>query len=57
LKDEPTNPRGRPRVDEPGSAVTTWLRPKEHDYLIRMANEREQSVSSLVRQLLVLKLR
>ncbi len=48
--------RGRPRMDEPGSAVTTWLRPDEHDRLIKLANAREQTVSSLVRSLLILRL-
>ena len=53
----PQKPRGRPKVDEPGSAVTTWLKHGEHDYLIRLAREREQSISSLVRSLLILRLK
>lgn len=49
--------RGRPTgsAKEPGSAVTTWLKPVEHDYLIRLAKERDQSISSLVRSLLMLR--
>lgn len=50
-------PIGRPRAEEPGSAVTTWLRQSEHDKLIRLANKHETTISSLVRSLLILKLR
>ena len=49
--------RGRPRVDEPGASVSTWLRPGEHDKLIKLAREQEQTISALVRHLLTLKLR
>lgn len=48
--------RGRPPVADPKSPVTTWLRQSEHDRLIRLAEKRETSVSSLVRSLLILKL-
>lgn len=48
--------RGRPPGEEPGSPVMTWLRQSEHDRLIRLANSREQTVSSLVRSLLILRL-
>lgn len=48
--------RGRPRLDEPGSTVSTWLRPAEHDRLIRLAQKHEQTVSQLVRSLLILRL-
>lgn len=50
--DDAPKPRGRPRVDEQGSSVSTWLRPSEHDRLIKLANQREQKVSALVRDLL-----
>lgn len=50
-------PRGRPRVEQPGSTVSTWLRQAEHDRLIELANQREKSVSALIRQLLLLKIR
>lgn len=43
---------GRPRSDEPKTTVSTWLPTKEHDRLIRLANERDQSVSQTVRQIL-----
>jgi hypothetical protein len=57
--DKPADPptkRGRPPVAEPGSAVSTWLRQGEHDQLIRLAQEHETTVSSLVRQLLKLRI-
>lgn len=50
-------PIGRPRAEEPGSSVTTWLRQSEHDRLIKMANKHETTISALVRSLLILKLR
>jgi len=56
-KGDDPKPRGRPRAEEPGTSVSTWLRPAEHDKLIRLANKHETSISSLVRQLLILKLR
>lgn len=49
--------RGRPRVAEPRSTVSTWLPASYHDRLIRMANQQDVKVSALVRQLLVLRLR
>lgn len=49
---DPPGKRGRPPVAEPGSAVSTWLRQGEHDRLIHLAQQRETTVSSLVRQLL-----
>jgi hypothetical protein len=49
--------RGRPKVEDPGSAVTTWLKPREHDYLVHLARDRAQSVSSLVRSLLMLRIK
>jgi hypothetical protein len=49
--------RGRPRLDESGASVSTWLPPGDHDKLIKLAREQEKSISALVRQLLTLKLR
>jgi hypothetical protein len=51
--------RGRPRVEtpKPGVSASTWLQPNEYDRLVKQANQQGISVSSLVRQLLVLKLR
>ena len=48
--------RGRPRLDVPGASVSTWLRPHEHDRLIRLAQRRDVSISALVRQILILRL-
>jgi hypothetical protein len=55
LDDDPRGP-GRPSLDEKGSSVSTWLSARDHDRLIRLANEREQTVSALVRQLLTRKI-
>lgn len=50
-------PRGRPKVEErAGSSVTTWLRVREHDRLIQLANRDRKSLSALVRDLIKLKL-
>ena len=49
--------RGRPRVNEPGSSVSTWLPAGYHDKLIEMANQREVPVSALVRQLIIMRLK
>lgn len=48
--------RGRPPVDEKGTSVSAWVRPSEYDRLVKMANQRETSVSALVRSLLITKL-
>ena len=57
MKTEATKPVGRPKASDPkGSSVTTWIGKAEHDQLIRLANQHETSVSSLVRSLLMLKL-
>jgi len=37
---------------EPSSRVTTWIPAKYHDALIRVANEKDISVSALVNQVL-----
>lgn len=44
--------RGRPRVEEPRTAVSTWLPVRQHDRLIQLANQNEQSVSDFVRKAL-----
>jgi hypothetical protein len=49
-------PRGRPRALEPRTTVCTWLQASDHDRLIRLANQREQSVSAVVRQILKVQL-
>ena len=54
---QPKDKRGRPKAQEPGSAVMTWLKASEHDQLVRLAKERDQSVSAMVRDLLKQNLR
>jgi len=46
-----TGKRGRPRVDEPGSPVTAWLRQGDHDALIRLAKRDDRTVSAVIRDL------
>lgn len=55
----PVSPRGRgrPRVSEPKLTVCTWMEAKHYDQLCRIANQREQSVSSLVKDFLLLQLK
>ena len=48
---------GRPKSEEPGSPVMTWLKQSEHDRLIELAKKHETTISSLVRQFVILKLR
>lgn len=47
---------GRPPVQERGVTVNTWLRESDYDRLIRVANKRGESVSALVRSLLLRRL-
>jgi hypothetical protein len=51
-----TPKRGRPKSDEPSTAILTWMPASHHDRLIEMAKQREISVSGLVRQILVIQL-
>ena len=44
--------RGRPRVEEPRSTLSTWVWAKHHDKLVQIAARKEMSVSALVREIL-----
>jgi len=55
-KPVPPRGRGRPRVEAPLERVSTRIPTPHYDRLVRLANKRDQSVSALIRQLLVLKL-
>lgn len=48
--------RGRPRVDERRSTVSTWVPTTLHDRLIEAANRHELSVSEYVRRVLIVRL-
>jgi len=48
--------RGRPRVAEPRSSVSTWVPVSLHDRLIAVASAREISVSELVRESIVIRI-
>jgi hypothetical protein len=55
---QPPRPRGRPRVEEPGSRVTTWLPASTHDRLVEIAkHQTDGNVSALVRKLLIIRLK
>lgn len=43
--------RGRPKNEEEGSTISSWVSTSEHDQLVKLANKQRQSVSSLIRQL------
>jgi len=49
----PPKPRGRPPIAVKGTSVSAWVLPSEYDRLVKMANQRETSVSKLVRALLI----
>ncbi len=49
--------RGRPRVEEPRTSVSTWVPATLHDSLIQRATDRGISVSEYVRRVLVLQLK
>jgi hypothetical protein len=58
MSEPPKPPRGpgRPRKDAPLSPVTAWVPPAVHDRLLRLAKQHDQSVSGVLRTVLVLKL-
>ncbi len=49
-------PRGRPRAIMPRTSVSTWLPERTADRLIQIANRNGVSVSSVVRQIVILRL-
>lgn len=56
MNEEKPKTRGRPQVSERGTVVSAYVPVKVHDDLIQLAAQRAESVSSVVRQLLVLRL-
>lgn len=44
--------RGRPKAEEPSMSVSMWVPARDYERLRLLAKAREQSVSSLVRDLL-----
>lgn len=49
-------PRGRPKVSEPSTPVSAWVKTSQYDKLVRLANQRDTTVSQLVRDLIKLRL-
>lgn len=43
---------GRPKSEDPGSAVTTWIPCTLHDQLIQLAKQNGNSLSATVRVIL-----
>lgn len=50
-------PRGRPKVNETSTSVSTWVPASTHDRLIQLARQQDKTVSALVRDWLALKAR
>lgn len=48
---------GRPRVEEPGTRLSTYVRNSDYDRLVKLAFKNDRTVSAIVRDLLKLKLR
>ena len=57
MSDQAASKRGRPRARIPGVAVGTWLRTPEYDRLLRLATQRDTTVSALLRRLVTRRLR
>ena len=54
----PAKPKGgRPRLEDPGVPVATWLPSSDYDRLIKVATKHDTTVSALVRTWLRLKLK
>lgn len=51
-----TRPRGRPRVDEPLTSISVRLPMSVHDEICRLAIKRDEKISEIVRNLIVLRL-
>lgn len=41
--------RGRPPAEEPKSTISAWIPAAQHDQLVRIAHQRGESVSQVVR--------
>ena len=53
----PPKRRGRPRAEDPGVSVGTWLRNRDYDRLLRLAQHQDKSLAALIRDVLRMKLR
>ena len=49
-REDPPHGRGRPKAEEPGTSITAWIPASEYDRLAKLANDRNESLSTLVRQ-------
>ena len=55
--DEPRRRPGRPKVDEPGTRLSTYVRNSDYDRLVRLALKHGRPVSAVFRDLLLKRLR
>lgn len=55
-KPDPPRGPGRPPKDDRLFPVTAWVPPALHQRLLRLASQHDQSVSGVVRQVLIVKL-
>lgn len=52
----PRSRGGRPAFAEPHTTVTAYIPVSQYNRLVELANQRDQSVSAMVKQLLVFRL-
>lgn len=65
MADSPTDPqmvvltprRGRPPADVKRTTLCTWVETAHYDQIVKIANQQEKSVSAIVRELIVLRLK
>lgn len=53
----PRRHRGRPPAPEPGTTLSIWLPVSEYDRICKLAHQRDQTVSALVKSLLLFQLK
>jgi hypothetical protein len=57
MPSKPTGrPPGRPRVEEPGRHIATYIRTSDYDRLVRLALKHDRPVSAVFRDLLLKRL-
>lgn len=57
---ETTNPprgRGRPRAEEPHTSLSVWMKSRDYDRIVKLAQQQEKSLSAAARDLLIVRLK
>lgn len=49
--------RGRPPAPEPGISLSVWIPVSQYDRICKMAHQRDETVSALVKSLLLVQLK